>query len=148
VPDAGDGDPDRLGAGQALTAVRSLGLYFCPPKAGREWLGAEAVARSAAEALAKAIPWDDARALQARLLVCLFGLRPFRPIAFDPDWRTVDAVGVARAIYDDRAFDRLPILADALMDAGCADEQVLAHCRSDGPHARGCWVVDLVLGLK
>jgi hypothetical protein len=73
---------------------------------------------------------------------------PFRPIALDPRWRTSDAVGLARAIYDDRAFDRLPILADALIDAGCDDEQVLAHCRSDGPHVRGCWVVDLVLGKE
>ena len=62
--------------------------------------------------------------------------------------RSTDAVGVARAIYDDRAFDRLPILADALMDAGCDDEQILAHCRGPGPHVRGCWVVDLVLGKE
>ena len=75
----------------------------------------------------------------------IFG-NPFRPVAFDPRWRTADTVALARGIYDDRAFDRLPLLADALMDAGCADEQVLGHCRSDGPHARGCWVVDLVLG--
>jgi len=73
---------------------------------------------------------------------------PFRPVTFDPRWRTSDAVGLARAIYDDRTFDRLPILADALIDAGCDDEQVLAHCRSEGPHVRGCWVVDLVLGRE
>jgi hypothetical protein len=82
---------------------------------------------------------------QAAILRDLFG-NPFRPVAFDPRWRTADAVGLARGIYDERAFDRLPFLADALMDAGCADEQVLGHCRSDGPHVRGCWVVDLVLG--
>jgi hypothetical protein len=74
----------------------------------------------------------------------IFG-NPFRPVAFDPRWRTADAVGLARAIYEDRAFDCLPLLADALMDAGCADEQVLEHCRSEGPHVRGCWAVDLVL---
>ena len=51
-------------------------------------------------------------------------------------------------IYDDRAFDRLPILADALIDAGCDDEQILEHCRAPGPHVRGCWVVDLVLGKE
>jgi hypothetical protein len=77
----------------------------------------------------------------------IFG-NPFRPVAFDPRWRTADAVGLARGIYEDRAFDRLPLLADALMDAGCADEQVLSHCRSEGPHVRGCWVVDLVLGKE
>ncbi len=70
---------------------------------------------------------------------------PFRPVIFDPRWRTADVVGLARAIYEDRVFDRMPILADALMDAGCEDEQVIAHCRDAGPHARGCWVVDGVL---
>jgi hypothetical protein len=77
----------------------------------------------------------------------IFG-NPFRPVAFDPRWRTEDVLGLARGIYEERAFDRLPLLADAVMDAGCADEQVLEHCRSDGPHVRGCWVVDLVLGKE
>ena len=83
----------------------------------------------------------------SQLVRCIFG-NPFRPVAFDPRWRTADVLGLARGIYEDRAFDRLPLLADALMDAGCAEEQILAHCRSDGPHVRGCWVVDLVLGKE
>lgn len=87
------------------------------------------------------------RAVSLPLLRCVFG-NPFRPVAFDPRWRTADTVGLARGIYEDRAFDRLPLLADALMDAGCADEQVIGHCRGDGPHVRGCWVVDLVLGKE
>ncbi len=53
---------------------------------------------------------------------------------------------MAQAIYDDRAFDRLPILADALEDAGCDNQEILDHCRSNGEHVRGCWVVDLILG--
>jgi hypothetical protein len=53
---------------------------------------------------------------------------------------------LAQAIYDERAFDRLPILADALLDAGCDNEELLAHLRSEGPHVRGCWAVDLILG--
>jgi hypothetical protein len=73
---------------------------------------------------------------------------PFRPIAFDPRWRTEDVLGLARGIYEDRAFDRLPLLGDALMDAGCAEEAILAHCRSEGPHVRGCWAVDMVLGKE
>jgi hypothetical protein len=73
---------------------------------------------------------------------------PFRPVAFDPRWRTADTVGIARAVYEDRVFSRLPLLADALMDAGCDDEQVISHCRHSGPHVRGCWVVDLVLGKE
>lgn len=63
-------------------------------------------------------------------------------------WRTADVLGLARAISEGRAFDRLPILADAPMDAGCDDDAILAHCRSQGPHVRGCWVVDLVLGKE
>jgi hypothetical protein len=86
--------------------------------------------------------------VQPALLRDVFGALPFRPVAVDPLWRTVDVLGLARGIYEDRAFDRLPLLADALMDAGCAEEQLLAHCRSEGPHVRGCWAVDLVLGKE
>jgi len=75
----------------------------------------------------------------------VFG-NPFRLVTFDPRWRTSDVVGLARAIYDDGAFERMPILADALMDAGCEDEHIIGHCRGDRTHVRGCWVVDLVLG--
>jgi hypothetical protein len=71
---------------------------------------------------------------------------PFRPVAFTPNWRSETAVALATGIYEDRAFDRLPILADALEEAGCDHADVLAHCRGPGPHARGCWVVDGVLG--
>jgi hypothetical protein len=82
---------------------------------------------------------------QAVAVRCIFG-NPFRPAAFDTRWRTADVLDLARGVYEDRAFDRLPPLADALMDAGCDSEDILAHCRSGGPHVRGCWVVDLVLG--
>jgi len=84
---------------------------------------------------------------QAELVREVVG-NPFRPVAFDPRWRTEDVLGLARGIYEDRAFDRLPLLADALMDAGCDQEEILAHCRSEGPHIRGCWVVDLALGKE
>jgi hypothetical protein len=75
----------------------------------------------------------------------IFG-NPFRPVTLDPAWATSTVLALAQGIYADRAFDRLPILADALQDAGCEDADILDHCRSDGPHVRGCWVVDLVLG--
>jgi hypothetical protein len=78
-------------------------------------------------------------------LLCIIG-NPFRPVAFAPSWRTETAVALAAGIYADRAFDRLPILADALEEAGCDNADVLNHCRGPGPHARGCWVVDGVLG--
>jgi hypothetical protein len=76
---------------------------------------------------------------------CIVG-NPLRPVAFDPRWRTADVLGVARGVYEERAFDRLPVLMDALLDAGCDNADVLDHCRSPGPHVRGCWVVDLILG--
>lgn len=84
---------------------------------------------------------------QAGLLRCIIG-NPFRPVAFAADWRTDTAVALARGIYDERAWDRLPVLADALEDAGCDHPDVMAHLRGPGPHASGCWVVDEVLGLS
>jgi hypothetical protein len=89
----------------------------------------------------------EARAAAAGLLRDIFG-NPFRPAALDPAWRTPAVVRSARGIYDEQAFDRLPLLADALTEAGCDDPSILGHCRSAGPHVRGCWVVDLVLGRE
>jgi hypothetical protein len=71
---------------------------------------------------------------------------PGRPIDFDPRWLTSTVVDLARAIHDERAFENLPILGDALMDSGCDNEEIIAHCRSKRPHFRGCWPVDLILG--
>jgi hypothetical protein len=70
------------------------------------------------------------------------------PTQFEPAWRATDVVALARGIYEERAFDRMPILADALQDAGCTDRVLLLHCRGPFAHARGCWVVDLVLGKE
>jgi hypothetical protein len=78
----------------------------------------------------------------------LFGPLPFRPVACDPSWLTSTVTALARQMYESRNFTPMPILADALQDAGCDHPDILAHCRGDGPHARGCWVVDLVLGLS
>jgi hypothetical protein len=76
----------------------------------------------------------------------IFG-NPFRPVAFDPAWRTDTAVALAKQMYESRDFSATPILADALQDAGCENEDVLSHCRdANGVHVRGCWVVDLILG--
>jgi hypothetical protein len=72
---------------------------------------------------------------------------PFRPITFNPAWRTSTAVALATQMYDSRDFSIMPILADALQDAGCDNDDILSHCRDpQGTHVRGCWVVDLVLG--
>jgi hypothetical protein len=75
--------------------------------------------------------------------------KPVLPVPkFDQAWRTSTVVALARTVYEDRAFDRLPILADALEDAGCDHPNILTHCRDEGPHVRGCWVVDLLLGTS
>jgi hypothetical protein len=75
---------------------------------------------------------------------------PFLPLPTPPaailNWNCGTVVKLAQTIYDEHAFDRLPILADALEDAGCTDQDILAHLRDTGPHTRGCWPVDLLLG--
>ena len=71
----------------------------------------------------------------------------FRDIAVQPSWLTSDVLALARGIYDERAFGRMPILADALQDAGCDRDDILSHCRATHwEHVRGCWVIDLLLG--
>ncbi|AMV24453.1 hypothetical protein VT84_08650 [Gemmata sp. SH-PL17] len=67
---------------------------------------------------------------------------------FSPSWQTSTAVALASQMYESRDFGAMPILADALQDAGCDNADVLVHCRGSGPHVRGCWVVDLLLGKK
>jgi uncharacterized protein (TIGR02996 family) len=94
--------------------------------------------------------WGNERASQADLLRCIIG-NPFHPFAVDPawlGWNQGTVPKIALAIYYDRAFEWLPILADALEDAGCGDPQILQHCRAAGPHGRGCWVVDALLGKE
>jgi hypothetical protein len=87
------------------------------------------------------------QAKQADLMRCVYG-NPFRSVTIDPDWLrwnngTVRAI--ARAIYEEPGRYRLGILADALEEAGCTNQDLLAHCRSGGDHVRGCWPVDLLL---
>lgn len=89
-------------------------------------------------------------ARQADVLRDVFG-NPFHSPTLAPEWLAWgDGVvpALAKGIYEDCAFDRLPILADALEEAGCTDTDVLGHCRGKGPHVRGCWVVDLAMRKK
>jgi hypothetical protein len=86
---------------------------------------------------------------ERELALELIGPNPFRPVTFAPEWHTDTAVSLARTMYDSREFSAMPILADALQDAGCDNEQILAHCRdANQVHVRGCWVVDLVSGKE
>jgi len=118
---------------------------------------AEAVGESAADQRDRFLPDVEDRdrrsrvgrfaeaSVQADLLRDIAG-NPFRPVHLDPAWRTAAVVALARSVYDAAAFGRLPALANALEAVGCTNEEVLGHCRRKGQHARGCWVVDLLLG--
>jgi len=137
---------DGLATAAELRAARLACKYA---GVGAAWYAAasrpEVAARNAAlSALAGCDPAAE-RVAQAALLRDLIG-NPFRPVPFDSAWRTADVLALALAAYEERAFDRLPLLADAVMDAGCDSDAILDHCRSVGPHVWGCWVVDLVLG--
>jgi len=72
----------------------------------------------------------------------------FRPLTLSPSSLTPAVVSIAQVIYDENRFDEMPVLADALEDTGCTSEAILAHCRADRPHVRGCWVLDLILGKR
>jgi hypothetical protein len=90
--------------------------------------------------------WDA----HCRLLQDIFG-NPVRPSRLEPSWLTWNGGSVralAQTIYNEQNAEVLPILADALEEAGCDNTDILSHCRSPGPHVRGCWVVDLILGKK
>jgi hypothetical protein len=85
------------------------------------------------------------RLVEASLLHDIFG-NPFCPSVVERSWLTAAVVTLAAHVYYERAFDQMPRLADALLDAGCDDEELKEHCRSGGPHVRGCWAIDLLLG--
>jgi hypothetical protein len=84
---------------------------------------------------------------QVQLILCIFG-NPFRPVTFDPSWLTSTVIALAHQMYESRDFSAMPILADALQDAGSSNDSILEHCRGSGPHVRGCWVVDLCLSRE
>ena len=139
---------DRQGSESAANAVESL----CHAEGLSDLLND--VARETAALSMYSQPQHLKRATrrirrlnQCRHLRDIFG-NPFRPVAFSPAWRTDTAVSLARQMYESRQFGAMPILADALQDAGCDNDGVLNHCRGDGAHVRGCWVVDLVLGKE
>jgi hypothetical protein len=118
---------------------------------------AAAAARHAVEDAGggQAVVWNatqaDASRNQAALIREVIG-NPFRPAGLGPGWLTWAGGLVpqlAEGVYEDRAFDRMPVLGDALEEAGCTDEAVLGHCRQPpGGHVRGCWVLDLLLQKK
>lgn len=148
-------DADCLRAGAAFTVVAEAlydgwvrSLYEVRPQltASRLAVRIAANAERAKESALKV--WRTELAKYAALVREVFFF-PFRTPTIHPSWLAWNngtVVKLAQVIYDDQAFDRLPILADALEEAGCTDADILAHCRQRGTHVRGCWAVDFILG--
>jgi hypothetical protein len=168
-------DEDRLATAldeieRVADGVREEPSDWFQPRPWRvsEWHAARAAMRADASAAAEAVQtWVsvsadqsefqtrgggvtellEEMAAQCGLLRCVIG-NPFRPTTADPAWLTSAVTALARQMYDSLDFTAMPILADALQDAGCDSDDVLNHCRSDGVHVRGCWVVDALLGKE
>jgi hypothetical protein len=137
-PESGEGLAYKL----AWRAYNALDSDFADDRKWPLWV------RLADKLAADPIPGRDpatARELHAAFFHDVFG-NPFRPVALDRSLLTSTVVALARWMYESRDFSPMPILADALQEAGCEDQDVLNHCRGGGPHIRGCWVVDQVLG--
>lgn len=137
----------RRHAGFAATACVHKTVWYAAT------FGSQAAARAAAFAREEARDdgsqrfYEPYQAEEAQAQVALLAdvfEDAFRPVVIDRQWRTETVVALARGVYAERAFDRLPILADALEEAGCDHPPVLNHCRGGSPHVRGCWVVDLL----
>jgi hypothetical protein len=107
------------------------------------------------EAIAYALEAEKGRIrkhsrLAANLCRDLFG-NPFHPVAVAPSWLVANdaaVIKVAGSLYEEMDSNKFLVLADALEEAGCDCADLLAHCHSREPHARGCWLVDLLLGKK
>ncbi len=124
---------------------------------GREQLAKEGAAPADIEAWSR--QWSRSRrgagraavnpgAVVADVLRDMIGPVLFRPVPIDPEtlaWGDGTVRRIAEGIYEERAFGRLPILADALIDAGSENEELIRHCRGAGPHHHGCWAVDHLL---
>jgi hypothetical protein len=150
--------------GQRLREAIEVAERFADGAASREelgrarradgpWVVALHHASQSAEGIADSM-LRGRKALLLGFLRCIFA-NPFRPVTLEPAWRTPTAVSLAQAAYDDRILpsgeldrDRLAVLADALEDAGCTNPDILDHLRGRGPHVRGCWALDLVLGRE
>ncbi len=92
--------------------------------------------------------YREERKAQTHLLRDICG-NPFRPVAREASWVAWEGGTIQKlafAAYEEHCFESLPVLADALEDAGCTNADILSHLRGPGPHVRGCWVLDLILG--
>jgi len=146
---------------EQLPLGRSPDFVPTHPRHRRIWAGyvpyrvAEAVAYAVQHNLGeKGSAWEvhieaceEENRAQIALLGCMIG-DPFRCVSSEPTWFTPSVLAIAQAIYKERVFTDMPVLADALEDAGCTNSDFLNHCRQSGDHARGCWVLDCLLNKK
>jgi hypothetical protein len=142
-----DGEASKEELAKALTTSQHWFPWFWPsslPTARNAGNARAVAARASADGLQE-------RLYQCAALRCLFGnpfrARPMRPQCTSPSdgsaW-----LAVAKLISDEGAFEQMPLLADAREDGGYTDESVLTHLRGPGPHVRGCWALDLILGKQ
>jgi hypothetical protein len=138
--------PRTAGCAGARAALLSLWADAWEAAGGAAYQAANA-ARRAPDADFSAA-YTEAGFAQAGLFRDVVG-NPFHLVSLDPSWLTWNdgtVPRIAQAIYNDRSFHLMPIMADALEDAGCMDGGILVHCRAPRDHVRGCWVLDLLLG--
>lgn len=139
-------DSDLMASGVAAYAAYCVSMSTVDPdEVARETGRAIAYLRSQKFGEIDQDGHPDERCAHCELLRDIFG-NPFRPATTKRPWRTSTVLGLAEGIYEDRAFDRMSVLADAMEEVGCDNADILSHCRGDGPHVRGCWVIDLILG--
>jgi hypothetical protein len=141
---------DECAREPAYWAVKYLGRSYYKLTPASCILG---VVVRAQQARARGEAKSDEAAAQADLFRDIFG-NPFRPVSLCPDWMMPTVASLAQAAYDERLLSgeldatRLSVFSDSLEEAGCTDEAILSHLRSPGPHVRGCWAVDLILGKQ
>ena len=147
--------PERA-AGEAASASIWLNTFSASHYAAFAVASKDFGVRIAAHAVRDRFPLllgarDAERLAQCGVLRDLLGPLPFRPITIDTSWLTWHdglLVSMARRMYDSRDFADMPVLADALEEAGCANADILEHLRGPGSHVRGCWVVDALLARE
>jgi hypothetical protein len=146
---------NRLGATwpkRAAVAARSAALATGASPLALEWLfgyARGAIAWTVPARARESVAVAEER-WQASLVREVFG-NPFRPVTVRHEWLTAQGAlvpTIARCIYEERAFDQLPVLADALEDVRCDEEAILSHCREPGEHVLGCWALDLLRGER
>jgi len=160
---------ERWADGQATITELNRAMQSALPYTGRDFPNNSYAAAAAAAAAEKGKTGTErAASLAAHSVEQLGGSReseeghqchlirdvlgyPYRTARVGPallTWNEGTIPRMAKAIYEERAFERLPILADALEEAGCTDDAILEHLRGPGPHVRGCWALDLILGRE